>query len=572
MLEQLEVQNLALIDKLEISFSPGMNVLSGETGAGKSILIKAVNLLLGGKMGPDLLRQGTAELNVTALFSLPDPERWAAVLAPFGGAPGSELLVRRQIQQNGRSRVWINDHLTSLSALSQLTRLLISVSNQHETQNLLNPAQHLRWLDRFGGLEEEAEQVRRLFSRLEDSLRKWKELKDWERKREELQSLWRFQAEEIRQAHLIPDEEQEWRRRKAVLRQAEQIWEKIHRVQEILSDADISLIGLLDQAREALGPVAQIDPTLEPQVRELDQVEIQMQEVTLALREYMSALVFEPQALEEAEARLDLIQRLAAKYGPDTRAVLAHLDDLERRLAEQEERVEKLKELEQALEQERRLCFEVSADLSQKRRAAAQNLSRSMEAELRAVGLAECLFEVVFGAPPPDSGTDPHLTYGDKVLTPEGLERAEFYLAPNPGEGLRPLSRIASGGELSRILLVLMGLLSKESEVETIIFDEVDAGIGGGLGEQIGLKLKELARYHQILCVTHLPQIAVFAENHIRVTKKIRGQRTVTEMAVLNEKGRIQELARMLSGTAPSEPTLALAREYLERARQTVDS
>ncbi|MBI5585921.1 MAG: DNA repair protein RecN [Deltaproteobacteria bacterium] len=567
MLEQLQIDNLALIDHLEISFSAGMNVLSGETGAGKSILIKAVDLLLGDKAGGEMVRQGAEEGQVSALFSLPETAGGAPFRQPFGGAPDGQLLVRRTFQRGGRSRAWINGQLSSLSVLGNCTRPLVSISNQHETQALLNPARHLAFLDRFAGLEDLTDRLRKIFLELGRLLQERKRRAEQGRQREELVALWQYQADEIRQAQLTAGEEAALRQKKEVLRQAEKIWEKVQGVQEILTEADTSISNMLARAGDGLRQAAQLDPTLAPQVQELKDLGIPLQEVGLALRNYLSGLVFDSRLLEEVEDRLQLIQRLTGKYGADTAAILDYLADLERRLEERDEDSQKLKELAQAVEEKRRSCFALSEELSLRRRQTARELAGRIEGELKALGLADCRFEVGFEPQQPGPGTDPDLVYGERVLTTEGLEKIQFFMAPNPGEGLRPLSRIASGGELSRILLVLMGVLSAEGSVETVIFDEVDAGVGGGLGEKVGRKLKDLARDRQVICITHLPQIAVYADTHFQVLKTTKAQRTRTDIQRLNENDRIRELARMLSGSSSSASTIALAREFLEKAR-----
>ncbi|MCU0579071.1 MAG: DNA repair protein RecN [Desulfobacterota bacterium] len=567
MLEQLQIDNLALIDHLEISFTAGLNVLSGETGAGKSILIKAIDLLLGEKAGAEMIRREAEEGQVTALFSLPEPYAGLPGLPAAVEAPAGQLLVRRTLPRNGRSRVWINGQVSSLALLGNCVRPLISISNQHATQALMNPVRHLEFLDRYAGLSEQSARLQRQFLGLERILRERKAMQERGRQREELAALWQFQAEEIRQARLTAGEEADLRQKREVLRQAERIHEKVRQVQEILTESDASLSTLLARAAEVLRQAAQLDPALAPQVRELKDLAIPLQETGLTLRHYLSGLVLDSRVLEEMEDRLQLIQRLSAKYGADTAAMLDYLADLECRLEDREEDNQKLKQLEQSVDEERRRCFALSEELSRKRREAARKLSGLLEGELRGLGLADCQFEVVFQPQQPGPGTDPDLVYGEQVLTAEGLEKAEFFLAPNPGEGLRPLARIASGGELSRILLVLMGALSREGSVETVIFDEVDAGVGGGLGEKVGRKLQALARDRQVICITHLPQIAVYAAGHFQVLKKTKGPRTLTDIRLLTEEERVQELARMLSGSQTSASTIALAREFLQKAR-----
>ncbi|RPH89945.1 MAG: DNA repair protein RecN, partial [Desulfobacteraceae bacterium] len=556
MLELLQIKNLALIENLDIAFGPGLNVLSGETGAGKSIIIKAVNLLLGTRATAEVIRQGTEEANVSALF-LRDSRDAVPPGPDFSGDP--QVLLRRSIQGAGKSRAWINGQVAGLNQLAQQTRTLISISNQHEYQTLLNPNQHLSFLDRFAGLEDLRRQVTDGYEELVGQVRLLERLREEARQRNELLDLWNFQIREIRQAQLKPGEEQDLRRRKEVMRQAGKIWEKIHQAQEILDGSDQSLSNLLGRVKELIRSVAVIDPTLETSRQALDSLGAELSEIGIALRQYGQGLIFDPRTLEEVEDRLQQFQRLAGKYGPTAEAILDYAAALEGKLKELEDGSQRRSALVQAVENRRRTLFEISEDLSVRRRESARCLVRLVEEEFKELGLSGCRFEIQFTAPSSDPKTESVFAYGGRLLTPEGLEKGEFLLAPNPGEGLRPLARIASGGELSRILLVLKGLLSQGGGTETLIFDEVDAGIGGSLGEKVGRKLKQLARIHQVLCITHLPQIAAFADSHFQVLKKVKAKRTFTEIKALNEEERLLELARMLSGTSPSESTKILA-------------
>ena len=568
MLEMLQIHNLALIENLEIGLGPGLNILSGETGAGKSIIIKAVNLLLGSKATTEVIRQGTEETEISALFLLEDPPSSEDGRRTPEASEDQQVLLRRTIQGGGKSRAWINGQVVPLGQLAQQARTLISISNQHEYQTLLNPNQHLFFLDRFAGLEDLRNQVKEGYEELERQVRTLERLKEEARQRNDLLDLWNFQIQEIRQAHLKPGEEQDLRRRKEIMRQAEKIWEKIHQALEFLEGSDHSLSNLLARVKELVRAVAVIDPTLEPSRQALDGLGVELSEIGIELRRYGEGLVFDPRTLEQVEDRLQQFQRLAAKYGPTAAAILDYLAGLESRIKEQEDSSQRREILEQTVEKQRRSLFEISEGLSARRREKARHLVRRVEEEFKELGLADCRFEIQFTAPPADSKTEGLFSYGGRLLTPEGLEKGEFLLAPNPGEGLRPLARIASGGELSRILLVLKGLVSTPEGMETLIFDEVDAGIGGSLGEKVGRKLKQLARFQQVLCITHLPQIAAFADSHYRVLKKIKAKRTFTEIKVLNEEERVMELARMLSGTAPLEPTRSLAGEMLRQARE----
>ncbi len=567
MLDQLQISNLALIDHLTLSFSKGLNILSGETGAGKSIIIKAVNLLLGEKPSPDSIRQGAAEASLEALFTIPADHPLQPFFQSLGLPADDQILIRRLIQPAGKSRAWINGSLVSQTVLGRLGRTLLSISNQHEHQALLDPGHHLLLLDLFGGLHPLREETAQRFQALEGLVKSLALLLDTEQKRKAQTDLWTFQAQEIRQAGLHPGEDQELLQRKKILQQAERIWEKIHQAQQVLSEEEHSCLMTLSRSKELIKSAGRIDPALNAQMQELEQAELHLRELDLGLRDYLQQITFDPQELERLEERLLILQRLIAKYGPTTADVLSCLKEIEQNLQQGEDTIQQKIALEQSIEKERRGLVEISLELSEQRKKAARRLAKGVEEELKELGLAGCRFEVVFTLPPTEGKTPGPFDQDGRRLTPEGLEQGEFYIAPNPGEGLRPMARIASGGELSRILLVLKGLLSQQGSVETLIFDEVDSGIGGSLGEAVGKKLKKLARFHQILCITHLPQIAAFAETHYQVAKKTVQKRTLTEIHPLQGEARVKELARMLGGDQTSGKTFSLAKELLDKAK-----
>jgi DNA repair protein RecN (Recombination protein N) len=571
MLDQLQITNLALIDQVTLSFSKGLNILSGETGAGKSIIIKAVNLLLGEKPSPDTIRQGAKEARVEALFSIPDDRTLRHLLSSQGLPSEEQVLITRTIQDNGKSRAWINGGLTNQSVLGRVTRLLIGISNQHEYQSLLNPVQHLFLLDRFAGLLALRESVQTQFELLETQIKALQELTRQEQERKRQKELWLFQAQEIQQADLRPGEDLELQQRRKVLQQAEKIWEKVHLAGEALSEGDHSCLTALSMAKDLLRSAAAMDPSLQPQFQELETLQWQLSEISSGLQGYLSHLVFDPQILEQVEERLDRIQRLTAKYGPTVEAVLDYGAQVEKNLKEGEDLVLKKKELEEQIKTGRQLLYETSLDLSGKRKEASLELSTRVESELKGLGMAGCRFQIVFSPAAEEGEAGDDYRHKGAILNRTGIEKGEFYIAPNVGEGLRPLARIASGGELSRILLVLKGLLSDQDSLETLIFDEVDSGIGGSLGEAVGRKLNQLSQTHQIICITHLPQIAVFAETHFRVSKETRTQRTQTKIHLLQENDQVEEIARMLGGPSSSTKTVSMAKEMLSGAKKQMN-
>ncbi len=568
MLDQIQIVNLALIDRVALSFSKGLNILSGETGAGKSIIIKAVNLLLGEKPTPDTIRQGAKDAWVEALFSVPLQHPLQGVLESLGLPAEEQILIKRLVQPGGKTRAWINGSLINQSVLSRVTRSLVGVSNQHEHQSLLNPVQHLYLLDRFAGLLPLREEVQNQFAALEEEINAWRELNRKEQERKAQKDLWLFQSQEIQQAELRPGEDLELQQRKRVLQQAEKIWEKVHQARQVLSEEEHSSLNTLSLSKDLIRSVTSIDTTLQPLYRDLESLQLQMAEVDIGLRDYLSRLVFDPQILDQVEDRLERIQRLTVKYGPTVEDVLEYLAQTEKNLKEGDDQSARRKELEEMIRTGRKGLFETSLDLSRKRKQAALDLACRVEGELKGLGMGDCQFQIVFSPVATEREADENFLYEGLILSQTGIEKGEFYIAPNLGEGLRPLARIASGGELSRILLVLKGLLSHQDSLETLIFDEVDSGIGGSLGGAVGRKLRRLSQAHQVICITHLPQIAAFAETHFQVVKETQDQRTQTRIRLLKEDEQVEEMARMLGGISPSSKTLSTAREMLIQARK----
>jgi DNA repair protein RecN (Recombination protein N) len=565
-LEALTISHLALIDRLSLTFSEGLTVLTGETGAGKSILIKAVNLLMGERPTPDTVRQGAEEARIEALFTVPPDHPLRPILEEAGIRVDDQVVVRRVIQGNGKSRAWINESVVGQGLLAKVTRRLIGVSNQHESQSLLNPAQHLYLLDRFGGLLALREKVQRRYEALEDLIQERRRLLEEEAKKKEQEDLWRFQLREIQEADLKPGEEEELRRERRVLQQGEKLLEKVRQTREILSEEDRSCLSALFSARDLLRSAASWDERLQPLAQELETLRLQVNEISASLGDYLSRLEVDPERLVTVENRLERIHRLKAKYGSTEEDVLRYGREIEEALSRGESRVWRRREVEEAIALEKERLYEDSRELSQKRKKAALMLAARVERELEDLGMKGCRFETVFSETAGEDQAQEEWRHQGVILGKTGLEKGEFFIAPNPGEGSRPLIRIASGGELSRILLVLKKLLSRQDALETLIFDEVDVGIGGSLGEAVGKKLWELSRSHQVLCITHLPQIAAFADTHFQVHKTVSGQRTLTRIRPLNQEERVAELARMLGGESPSTETFALAGELLKRA------
>jgi DNA repair protein RecN (Recombination protein N) len=555
MLTELRIKNFALIERLSLTFGPGFNVLTGETGAGKSILVGAINLVLGGRASNDLIRHGADEAEVEALFVMDSSTTANGRLMELGLPEGDDVLIRRVMPRNGRNRVYINGALATLNQLAALGKDLVALSGQHENQQLLDPNRQLLILDQFGGLSADREKLAAAHETLSNIRSDISHLK---RRMEKLKAdaeLLDFQAREIREADLTSGEDDEWERERNLLKNVEKIHGLVRSGYERLYGQAGSIVEGLDQTRSELSRAVHMDHSLRETLDQIEDAYHQLDDAAATLRRRLDDLVFDPERLEVVEDRLALINKLKRKYGPTLDDVLAY----ESRAAGRLEQLDELEaQLAKAVDAEKaavRALRDLADIMSQRRRDAAMELSTRVIEQVGPLGMPHVRFDVFFQ--PRSENTSPG---------PTGWDDVEFMIAPNKGEELKPLARIASGGELSRFMLALKSLLAGRDKVHTIILDEVDAGIGGAVAEVVGRRIHDLAKYHQLICITHLPQIAAFGRHHHRVFKEVRGERTVTGIDPLTEDEKTEEIARMLGGITPSATTLAAAEEMIARA------
>ena len=563
MLAELRIKNLAILDQVELLLDPGLNVFTGETGAGKSMLVQAVHLLQGARASDDLVRTGAAAAEVEARFDHPAPEL-AATLAerdiPFEG----ELLVRRVVSREGRSRSYVNDQAVTVKLLGATVQELLQLSGQHEYQTFLAPDNHLNILDWFAGLTTAVRDYQVTYQRWRQVQRQWQ---DFKRRRADLEStrdFLAFQIQEIEQARLQPDEEEDLQQERERLRHAEKLWEATRVGYGRLYGDKESILTRLLEVKKALELLARFDMQWPERLEGLERLALDLEDLAFSLRDYLAEVQPNPHRLEEIDQRLHLLQRLKKKYGPTLAEVLAVAAKARRELAALEEIDDQEAAWRRQADQLRQEVQVQAASLSERRQAAAPQLAAAVEAEIHSLAMPRARFLVQFA----QVYQEPQGDAGESSLGPLGADRVEFFLAPNPGEDPKPLSRIASGGELSRLVLGLKTILAAGAGVNTSVFDEVDAGIGGRTASIVGQKLQRLAAHNQIICITHLPQIACFAQAHFRVEKRLVDSRTVTVVQKLDEDGRLQELARMLGGAHLSPTTLAHARELLATAGQ----
>ncbi len=557
MLTDLNIRNLAIIEHLQARFGPGLNALTGETGAGKSILVDAINLLLGTRASSEMIRTGTEEASVEACFDL-GGEGDLSVLKDMG-LDGSEVLViRRIIHRSGKSRAFLNGQAMTLHMLEKLGEELVNVYGQHEHQDFLDPLRHIDILDRSGSLLPVRASYGEFYGRFTQSAAELQDLTGKQRQLAERLDFLAFQSGEISRARVRIGEDEELNSEKARLVHSEKLHSIAHFGSEVLYGESGSVVDHLKSTLQRLREGARLDPTLGPLTASVESTLFQTEDLASSLRAYRDKIHFDPQRLETIESRLDELKRLKKKYGPSLSDVLAYQEkiDLERKgLGSLEE---KISYLEKITSEQYAQTLSRARDLSRKRGEVARELGTRVEKELGSLGMKKTRFQIRVEASEEE---------GKSVLHEKGIDRVEFLLSPNPGEQLKPLARIASGGELSRIMLALKRIFAEESMVKTLIFDEVDAGIGGGIAEIVGRKLKEISRNHQVFCITHLPQIAAFADTHYRVIKKESGGKTYAEIKQLTANDQPEEIARMLGGVKITEKTLDHAREMLRNTR-----
>ncbi len=540
MIRFLSVTNLAVIDRLELEFAPGFNVLTGETGAGKSILVGAVGLLVGGRASAELVRTGEETAAVQAVFERPD---------------GGEVIVRREVSSQGRSRAFVDGALVTSTALRDAAGSLVDLHGQHEHQVLLDPAAHLDLLDEFAGLTAERERVASAF-------RAWQLVRD-ERARlaaAEQQKVSRveflvFQLCEIDKAAPRADEDQELMTTRQVLANADRLQRLCADAYTALYEGDEAALPALGTVWKKVGELATLDATFVPYVEARDAVKSQLEDLAFFLRSYAQNIDASPARLQEIEDRLALLERLKKKHGPSLAEVIAKAADVRRELHDIEHATERAAQLDANLAAAAAAYRSVAGDLSTRRRAAAKEFSKALERALADLAMAKTRCEVRFA----ENGDGREAAWSER-----GLDEAEFYISPNPGEDVKPLARIASGGELSRIMLALKTLASTDEPGKTLIFDEVDAGIGGAVADVVGARLRLLGERFQVLCITHLPQIAAYGATHYRIAKSIKAGRTSTGVSRLEGIERETEIARMMGGADISAAVLAGAREMIE--------
>lgn len=565
MLRELTIENFALIDQLRLEFGPGFTVLTGETGAGKSIIIDALNAVLGERVGADAIRGGETRATIEAVFDAADAPRALAALEEAGLRDGedSTLIVTREIA-SGRSYYRLNRRASTLAVLQEVGRHLVDIHGQHEHQTLIHEENHLSFLDVFG-VRKHLEMRARYeteFDAFRAALKALQDVQMDERERAQRADMLRFQVEEIDKAGLEPDEEETLRGERLRLQHAERIREAVTTACALLdgeTEAAPAALAAVETAEQELKALADVDSDLASTAQELETAGVVIQEVVRSLSGHLEAVQSDPQRLEEIERRLADIAGLKRKYGDSIAEILSFRDRAATELSHLENIETSEQELRAELEQRREQAGEVAEQLSAARAKLVRRLREAVEAELVGLGMEAATFDVTLQRVQDPDGLPTR--DGQRCrATRRGIDVCSFQFSANAGEPLKPLSKVASGGELSRLMLVFKSICSKGAEIATIAFDEVDVGIGGRVAHAVGEKLAGVSAGAQVLCVTHLPQIARLADDHIRVSKEVESGRTIVQAERLDETGRVSEVARMLG----AEERDATARQHAE--------
>ena len=556
MLIHLHIRDLAVVRSVELSLGPGMSALTGETGAGKSILVDALGLALGERADNSMIRTGCERAEITAVFDAAHREEVALWLSDHALDHAGECILRRILVRDGRSRAFINGSPVPVQSLQELGQLLVDIHGQHAHQSLLRRPYQRRLLDEYAGHRPLAESVAELYQKYRNVQNRLTELREASRDRAARLDLLRYQSRELEALNLGGHELEELDREHARLSNIGRLQQVCAQVMEKLYEGEISVQDRLIGAARDLEELAAIDSTLSEPGELLDNALIQLQEASPFLRDYLDGLELDPALLQRVEERLEQIHDLARKYRVEARQLPQRLADIKRDLVELENADLQFDELRQEVDALHSEFLTRAAELSRARTAAANNLARTVTRSMQTLGMTAGVFAAELQPLEPDDATA------------GGLERIEFTVSANPGQPLQPLSKVASGGELSRISLAIQVATARCGRVPTLIFDEVDVGIGGGIAEIVGQMLRTLGRLRQVLCVTHLPQVAAMGHQHLRVTKHRSDREAHVGIATLVEEQRVGEIARMLGGVDVTDQTLAHAREMLEHSQQ----
>ena len=552
MLQFLNISNIALIDELQVEFEPGLNLLTGETGSGKSIIVDALGVLIGGRFTSDLLKSGAERGSIEGLFVVGPNPQLERLLEDAGVSGSEEIIIRRELSATGRNKIFINNQLATHSLLRELREFLVDIHGQGDQQTLFNPQTHLELLDSFAisnGLRDEVAEAYRTWTSVQREL---DALRRDDSEKFQLVDTLKFQIEELERAQLVIGEDERLEEERRRLANVEKLTALCQASYGRIYEDDSAAIGRLRQTLKDVTELAEYDSTFRDYLEGLENARLVLEDLSFSLREFADKLEFSPARLAEVEDRLAELSRLKRKYGGSTESALEHLARSQDRLRQIETSDEREQQLSAEVEAARTRYLERAGKLHRERLRAAKKFERTVENCIGELAMDHASFQIQIS------------DVGDSA-SPKGTDHIEFYFSANAGEDLKPLARVASGGEASRLMLVLKTVANATEFPRTIVFDEIDSGIGGRVSEAVGIKLRTLSQTNQVLCVTHQPQIARFADSHLAVQKAVIDGRTQVALSKLNRAGRIEELARMLTGAEITDTARRHARELLKK-------
>lgn len=570
MLKKLHIRNYALIDELTAQFAAGLTIITGETGTGKSIIVDALGLVLGDRAAGEVVRTGAEKAVVEAVFDVDGNKKLAGLLREHELECPDELIVRREVSVRGQSRCFVSDSPVTLQVLRHVGDLLVDLHGQHEHQSLLRRETHIEVVDEFGCLGGDVDEFRESRSRLLALAAQLGELRTKELHLREKRELYEFQVKEIDAVSPQEGEEEQLDRELVIMENAEKLYAATGNLYELLYDAEQSVHDRLALARSQLEALAAIDPSLESAATECSSAQAIVGELARVLQQYNSRVEFNPARLEEIRNRLGLLSALKRKYGGTIASVLTHRETIGRDVAFAENVTQLIQRLIAEVEAQRKACAALALKLSGTRKAIAQKLDKAIIGELARLGMPGARFTTHLSHQELDGGSaeEDYIVQGKTRLglTPCGIDTVEFHISANPGEDLRPLAKVASGGEISRIMLAMKSILARSERLPVMVFDEIDVGVSGRVAQAVGMSLKQLAEGHQVIAITHLPQIAGMADAHFVVEKHDDGERTRTAMRALTKEERVHEIAKLMSGAEVTAAGLKGARELMRAA------
>lgn len=559
MLSLLKIKNIALIDELEIEFARGLNLLTGETGSGKSIIVDSLGALTGERVYSDLIKEGTKQARIEGLFTLKANADLHEMFYESGieleDADEIDVIVRRELAANGRNRIFVNNQLVTQAFLKKIGAFLVDIHGQGEQTTLFSPSNHLEILDEYAALEEERAKMAEKYQEMAVIRRELETLREDEAQKLQLLDILQFQVDEIKRVNLQPDEEETLEEEKRRQNNVEKLSTLSDEAYALLYENEEATLTTLEKAIRRINELSEFETSFEGYREGLNSAQAVLEDLAITVRDFRSTLEFSPERLEEIENRLAEISRLKRKYGGTVETVLAHLKDSEERLKNITSAEEREVELRKKLKQASSDFLYFAQDLHDKRTKAARKFEKEVEANLKAVALEKARFVVRIEAEKED----------EKSFSAKGFDRIEFYFSANVGESPKPLARVASGGEASRLMLILKTTVKTNDAEKAVVFDEIDAGIGGRVAEAVGLKLKELSNNQQVLCVTHQPQVASLADHHFSVEKTMTKNQTRVSIKELKEKERVEEIARMLAGEKITNAARRHAKEMIAK-------